>query len=121
MLTAAYIVIALAAAYLATGLIVGSIFLLGPIERREPGSRGSYAFRALLLPGMALLWPLVLKRWQTPAPTTGNLGHGRRHGAAWIVVTLMLLLVLAAAFAQRGSMPRDFAPIRLGQFSERIA
>ncbi len=114
MLTAAYIVIALTAAYLATGLMVGLIFVLGPIERREPGSRGSYAFRALLLPGMALLWPLVLKHWQTAPPTTVNVRHDRRHGGAWFVVALMLLLVLAAALAQRASVPREPGSIRIG-------
>lgn len=49
--------------YLAAGLVVAAVFLIFGIERVEPGSRGSYAFRPLLVPGLCLLWPLVLWRW----------------------------------------------------------
>ena len=34
------------------------------IEAIDPVARGAYAFRPLLLPGLALLWPLVLRRWR---------------------------------------------------------
>jgi hypothetical protein len=33
----------------------------------SPASTGAYAFRPLLLPGLALLWPLVLWRWRRAA------------------------------------------------------
>ncbi len=50
-------------AYLAAGLCVGAAFLLFGIDRIDPSARGAYAFRPLLLPGLILLWPYVLKRW----------------------------------------------------------
>jgi hypothetical protein len=59
----AHIVVEAALLYAAAGLGVGVAFLALGIERLDAGSRGAYAFRPLLLPGVALLWPLVAWRW----------------------------------------------------------
>jgi hypothetical protein len=50
--------------YLVTGLCVGAAFLVFGLDRIDPSARGAYAFRPLLLPGLALLWPFVLMRWR---------------------------------------------------------
>lgn len=52
-----------AMAYAGIGALVGLAFLLAGIDRVEPAARGGFAFRPLLLPGLVLLWPLVLWRW----------------------------------------------------------
>jgi hypothetical protein len=57
------LILVFATGYAAVGLAVGVAFLLFGLSRRDPGSVGAYAFRPLLLPGLALLWPLVLWRW----------------------------------------------------------
>ena len=49
--------------YVWIGLLVGFFFLAVGIERIDPAARGAYAFRPLLLPGLTLLWPYVLRRW----------------------------------------------------------
>lgn len=49
--------------YLYLGGAVAAVFLLFGIDRVDPSSHGSYAFRPLLIPGICLLWPLVLYRW----------------------------------------------------------
>ena len=49
--------------YGAAGLAVAAVFLLWGIDRIDPASEGSYAFRPLLVPGIVLLWPAVLLRW----------------------------------------------------------
>ena len=49
--------------YLAIGGGVGVAFLFLGIDRVDPAARGSYAFRPLLMPGLALLWPFVAARW----------------------------------------------------------
>jgi len=59
----ARIVLAVAGAYAAVGVISGVAFLLFRLSPMDPSARGAYAFRPLLLPGLALLWPLVLWRW----------------------------------------------------------
>jgi len=49
--------------YLTAGAVVAAAFLVFGIDRVEPSARGSYAFRPLLVPGICLIWPLVLYRW----------------------------------------------------------
>jgi len=60
---AAQVSLQLAALYGAAGFGVGVAFLIFGLERCTPAGRGAYAFRLLLLPGLMLLWPLVLWRW----------------------------------------------------------
>lgn len=45
------------------GLAVALAFLLFGIDRVDEASHGAYAVRPLLLPGLVLLWPVVLWRW----------------------------------------------------------
>lgn len=49
--------------YLMLGLGVALLFVVFGMEQVEPHSRGSFGFRPLLIPGLTLLWPLVLSRW----------------------------------------------------------
>lgn len=53
--------------YLALGVAVAVVFLVFGIGRLDPIARGAYVFRPLLIPGLALLWPLVLRRWRAGA------------------------------------------------------
>jgi len=49
--------------YGAIGAVVAVPFLLFGIDRIDPSSRRALAFRPLLIPGIVVLWPLVLWRW----------------------------------------------------------
>jgi len=60
-------VLALAAGYGGIGLVVALGFLVLGLPRVDPAARGAYAFRPLLLPGLIMLWPLVLRRWRAAA------------------------------------------------------
>ena len=60
---AATLLLSVLAGYGAAGLLVGVAFLVWGIERLDAAAVGAYAFRPLLLPGLVLLWPLVLRRW----------------------------------------------------------
>lgn len=58
------------------GLAVAAVFLLWGVDRIDPSARGAYLFRALALPGVVVLWPLVLLIWAARAraasrPTEG--------------------------------------------------
>ena len=53
----------LATLWLYAGAVVAIVFLLFGIDRVMASARGAYAFRPLLVPGVILLWPLVLLRW----------------------------------------------------------
>jgi hypothetical protein len=60
---AAAIIVDCVTAWLAIGVVVGVAFLFLGIDRVDRSARGAYAFRPLLLPGLALLWPCVMLRW----------------------------------------------------------
>jgi hypothetical protein len=49
--------------YGAIGAGIALLFLVFGIDRIDPAARGSYSFRLLLVPGIVVLWPLVLMRW----------------------------------------------------------
>ncbi|MFP5076172.1 hypothetical protein ACLE20_02590 [Rhizobium sp. YIM 134829] len=45
------------------GVLVALAFLSFGIDQVDHAAAGAYMFRPLLLPGILLLWPLVLWRW----------------------------------------------------------
>ena len=50
--------------YLVIGLAVGVAFISRGVERVDAAVIGaSWAFRLLILPGSAALWPLIVRRW----------------------------------------------------------
>lgn len=62
-MSTAALIVYLVEMYLAVGLFVALMFIVFGIERVEPYSKGSLGFRPLLIPGLTLLWPLVVWRW----------------------------------------------------------
>ena len=71
-MTGPELIIAAAKLYAAVGAGVSIAFLFWGIDRIDPAARGTYLFRPLLVPGLILIWPLVLKRWSA-------LENGRGH------------------------------------------
>lgn len=55
-------IIILLMCYAALGALVAGVFVFYALDRIDPAARGAYAFRPLLVPGLLLLWPLVLWR-----------------------------------------------------------
>lgn len=52
------------AAYTAAGLIFALWFVIAGIGRLDAAARDvGFTFRLIVLPGVAALWPLLLKRW----------------------------------------------------------
>jgi hypothetical protein len=63
----AYFLVRTAAGYAGVGIAVAAAFLAYGIERLDPAARRAYGFRALIFPGLVLLWPVVLVRWARAA------------------------------------------------------
>ncbi|MFN0022957.1 MAG: hypothetical protein ACKVS5_03575 [Parvularculaceae bacterium] len=52
------------AAYLAIGAIFAALFAAGGAARLDRATKGASAgFRLIIVPGAALLWPLLLVMW----------------------------------------------------------
>lgn len=50
--------------YAAAGLLFGLAFVAWGVTRVDPAAKGSrWTFRLLILPGAAMLWPLMAARW----------------------------------------------------------
>jgi hypothetical protein len=61
---AAQIIVWVVEGYFAIGALVALAFVLFGITRVDEAAKGSsIAFRALVLPGCAALWPIVVYRW----------------------------------------------------------
>lgn len=117
-LAVAETMVALATAYAGLGMVVGIAFLLLGLDRVDPAARGAYAFRPLLLPGLALLWPLVLVRTLAklrgrtdPAPSQRF--HLAAHRVAWLVLAVLIPVALGLGWALSGPMMAPLA-VRLG-------
>lgn len=60
---AAALIVDLVKVYLVIGAIVATAFVIVGIDRVDETAHGAYAFRPLIVPGVVVLWPLVLWRW----------------------------------------------------------
>ena len=82
-----------------SGLGVALVFLTVGIDRVEPNARGSYIFRPLLIPGVVLLWPLVLWRWFV-LETGRDVPHCRHqpprhwHRVVWLALAVLIPVIL---------------------------
>ncbi len=59
----AELVVAFVQIWAAIGGLVCVAFLFFGLDRIDPAAHDSYAFRPLLIPGIVVIWPLVLWRW----------------------------------------------------------
>ena len=64
---------AIVVAWLVTGTLVAVPFLTVAVGRVVEGAAGSsLMFRLMMLPGAALLWPVLLHRWITAGRRDGH-------------------------------------------------
>lgn len=62
----ATILLSLLGFYLAVGILFSIPFVLRGVNRLDPhAASGTWGFRALIIPGTTLLWPLLLRRWMS--------------------------------------------------------
>lgn len=60
----AQVILAVVALYAALGIAFAVAFVASGARRIDPAAaQGTRGFRALLLPGAALLWPALLRKW----------------------------------------------------------
>ncbi|MEO0990673.1 MAG: hypothetical protein AAFX00_06975 [Pseudomonadota bacterium] len=110
----------LAEAWLWVGAAVAAVFVTWGIDRIDEDAQGAYAFRPLIVPGVMLLWPLVLWRWYVLE--SGRDDWAKRHDPprrahtwAALVMSGLILLALGAGLTVRQSWPADVAPVQLAQ------
>jgi hypothetical protein len=104
--------------WLYLGTATAAIFLTVGIDRVDEDARGAYIFRPLLIPGILLLWPLVLWRWSRLESGRDewagrHLPRRSAHAKLWLVIGVLIPLIFVTGLALRQGGPEDIAPQRL--------
>lgn len=105
-------ILLLAEIWLYIGLAVAIIFIGYGLDRVEENAHGSYFFRPLLVPGVILLWPLVLSRWMTVEKTGYDKIRRDRplrggHFPVWMVLAIAIPALFIGAMLIRQSPPQS--------------
>lgn len=114
----AALILEIARWYAFAGFAVAAVFLVFGIGRVMADARDAYVFRVLLVPGIVLLWPVVLLRWlQLERGAAHGLAAHRpplraqRAGALLLATVVPLVIVIAVLVRQDG--PREAASVRI--------
>jgi hypothetical protein len=113
----ALMLLAVGKAYLVLGGAVAVLFLAFGIDRVEPNARGAWAFRPLIVPGLVLIWPIVLWRWRALArgwdEKRRHLPPRRAQERMALALAVAIPLILALAFSVRQGAPQSQQAVRL--------
>lgn len=105
------------------GGLVAVAFLSFGIDQIDEDARGAYVFRPLLVPGILLIWPLVLWRWAAlrgPEMRWAARYHPPRAAHqvfAW-GMALAILLAIGLGLSVRQNWPADIPAQQLALPSE---
>ena len=117
---AAEAIIAIVQVWGTLGGLVAIPFLLFGIDRIDEDACGAYIFRPLLIPGVLLIWPLVIWRWwQIENETSAWLDRYRpvraSHKTAAMLMAGFIVVALFLGLAVRQSWPADIAPEQISE------
>ena len=119
-MSGAALILALVRVWLWVGAAVAALFLTIGIGRIDEDARGAWIFRPLLVPGILLIWPMVLWRWWVLE--TGRDNWAKRHdppryahrwAAALMAAGIALAVVLG--LTARQEWPAQISPVQLSQ------
>ena len=102
--------IGVAEIWLYLGAAVAFAFLMFGIDRVDEDARGSYTFRPLLVPGVLLIWPIVLWRWlnaEMSGPDSIERDRPVRdaHSRVWVVLAILIPAIFLLSLAIRQTPP----------------
>jgi uncharacterized membrane protein len=102
------------------GALVALVFLTIGIDRIDEDARGAYVFRPLLIPGVLLIWPLVLWRWwQIETEREAWAARYRpvraSYGLAVVLMSVGIVVIVITGLSVRQSWPGGAAPVQLSE------
>lgn len=100
------------------GTMVAIPFLTFGMDQVDEDARGAYVFRLLIVPGVLLIWPLVLWRWYVLANGRDVWAARYRpprkaHSAFALVMPVCILGLIGTGLMVRQTWPADIAPVQL--------
>ncbi len=109
----------------AIGLVIAIAFVTIGIGRIDDDAVGAYAFRPIIIPGIVLIWPIVLWRWWVLE--TGRDDWKKRHApprrahlAVWLALAVLIPTTFGVALSLRQTWPVSIAPVQLEQAEEAV-
>lgn len=114
--TIAAILLIVAAVYLIAGLLFAIPFVVSGVNKIDEGAHGSsIGFRIIIIPGVIVFWPVLLKKWMrygrqkegAPKYSFAIKPLRKKHLLAWQILALLLPLLIIAAVAVRPSFPKE--------------
>lgn len=101
------------------GGVVAVVFLAWGVDRIDEDAQGAYVFRVLIIPGILLIWPLVLWRWwqleTDSAPWMARyLPVRTRHGMTILIMSAAILAITIFGLSARQDWPDHLAPVQVG-------
>jgi hypothetical protein len=105
------------------GLATAAAFLGLGLDRLEESARGAFVFRVLIIPGLVLIWPLVIWRWWLLESGKENAFARHRplrrhHGWAAALLAAAIPIVLLAALILGSAVVDPMAPVRLTEMHQ---
>lgn len=102
------------------GALVALAFLSFGVDRLDEDARGAYVFRLLIVPGVLLLWPLVLWRWYILADGKDEWAKRYKpkrnsHNIFALIMPVLIVGIIAAGLSVRQTWPVDVAPVQLSE------
>ncbi|MEO9822826.1 MAG: hypothetical protein ABJF50_00185 [Paracoccaceae bacterium] len=102
------------------GAVVALPFLVFGIDRIDEDARDAYVFRPLLIPGILMIWPLVLWRWwQIESESSAWMSRYRvvrkAHGIAAMLMATVVVVAIIFGLSVRQTWPADFAPQQISE------
>ncbi|WP_300035119.1 hypothetical protein [uncultured Roseobacter sp.] len=105
------------------GAVVAAVFLTVGMDRIDEDAQGAYIFRPLLIPGVLVIWPLVLWRWYVYE--SGREVWSRRyapprraHFAVGLILPVGIAVIILTGLVLRQTWPADIAPVQLSTAQE---
>lgn len=105
------------------GALVALAFLSFGMDRLDEDARGAYVFRPLIVPGVLLIWPLVLWRWYILAD--GKDVWAKRyqpkrnsHTLIALIMPVLIVGIIAVGLSVRQTWRVDVAPVQLTEPSQ---
>lgn len=102
------------------GALVAIPFLTFGMDRLDEDARGAYVFRPLLVPGVLLIWPLILWRWYVLAAGKDEWSQRYKprratHQYFALIMPIAIVAIIMAGWSVRQSWPADIAPVQLSE------
>ena len=73
------LLLAMLGTYLLIGFVFGIVFAFAGAKTIDPSAvEGSWGFKIIIIPGCALFWPYLLKRWIKKSPPPEEYSAHRR-------------------------------------------